>query len=261
MNTEDILKFENNDGNEVHLVRDRLFWQAWEHSAFLFSKYFLKYQPHHKFIQKVAKDLVYLGFPKNVLSDLQLTSKQKGFVYEVIDDDHIVIRNVPNVDGYDEWKSGVLSIPKSTDQPKKESKSTPKEQKKEAKTSEYLLYRLVFDFTVYSSNLVPKINRIYRFPIGERLLNALVDVTEHVYLYINHVNKLDCDSLVQSLLRIRLDFRLLNELHQVSLNQWMFVNQKIEEILKIVSPESLRSRTQGVSNEESSILPATSGNG
>ena len=201
MNTQATLKFENNDGNEVHLVRDRLFWQAWEHSAFLFSKYFRKYQPHHKFIQKVAKDLVYLGFPKNVLSDLQLTSKQKGFVYEVIDDDHIVIRNVPNVDGYDEWKSGVLLIPKSTDQPKKDSKSTPKEQKKEAKTSEYLLYRLVFDFTVYASNLVPKINRIYRFPIGERLLNALVDVTEHVYLYINHINKLDCDSLVQSLLR------------------------------------------------------------
>lgn len=261
MNTEDILNFENNAGSEVHLVRDRLFWQAWEHSAFLFSKYFRKYQVHHRFVQKVAKDLVWLGFPKNVLKDLQLTAKQKGFIYETINEDHIVIKNVPNTDGYDEWKSAILSTPNTPEPPKKVRENVQNEQKKEAKASEYLIYRLVFDFTVYASNLVPKINKIYRYPIGERLLNSLVDVMEHIYLYINHCARLDVDFLVQSFLRIRLDFRLLNELHQVSLNQWMFINQKIEEILKIVSPESLRSRTQGASNEESSILPASSRNG
>lgn len=37
MNTEDILKFENNDGNEVHLVRDRLFWLFSLGNQFAFS--------------------------------------------------------------------------------------------------------------------------------------------------------------------------------------------------------------------------------
>lgn len=259
MTTEDIINFENNSENELHLFRDRLFWQAWERSAFIFSKIFRKYQVHHRFVQKVAQDLVWLGFPKTVLKDIQMTAKQKSFSYEVLDDSHIVIKGIPDIDGFQEWKSNILSSP-SEDKKKLATKETKDPSKKETKTAEFLLYRLVFDFTIYASNLIPKINRSYRYPVGERIMNELLNVGEHVFLYINHRKAIDSTSIIDSLYRIRFDFRLLNELKQVSVNQWMFINQKIEEILKMVMPESMYSRMHGVSKEESSILPTASGN-
>jgi hypothetical protein len=258
MNTEDIIKFENNAGNELHLFRDRLFWQAWERSAFLFSKIFRKYQVHHRFVQKVAQDLVWLGFPKTVLKDIQMTAKQKLFSYEVLDDSHIVIKGIPNIDGFQEWKSNILSSP-SEDKKKLTTKETKDPSKKEAKTAEYLLYRLVSDFTIYASNLIPKINRSYRYPVGERIMNELLSVGEHIFLYINHRTAIDSTSVIDSLYRIRFDFRFLNELKQVSIDKWMFVNTKIEEILKTIMPESMSSRTHGASKEESSILPSSPG--
>ena len=44
MKTEDIILIENNAGGEIHLVKDRLFWQAWERSAFLFVHNFKNYE-------------------------------------------------------------------------------------------------------------------------------------------------------------------------------------------------------------------------
>lgn len=259
MNTEDIIKFENNGGNELHLFRDRLFWRAWERSAFLFSKIFRKYKVHHRFVQKVVQDLVWLGFPKTVLKDVQMTVKQKSFSYEVLDDSHIVIKGIPDIDGFQEWKSGILSSP-TADKKKPAAKEAKDSSKKDVKTAEFLLYRLVSDFIIYVLNLVPKINRSYRYTVGERIMNELLNVGEHVFLYINHRKAIDPINIVDSLYRIRFDFRLLNELKQVSIDQWMFVNTKIEEMLKIVMPESMYSRMHGVSKEESSILPSASGN-
>jgi len=37
MKTENILAVEESGENRMNLVRDRLFWQAWNKSAFLFS--------------------------------------------------------------------------------------------------------------------------------------------------------------------------------------------------------------------------------
>ena len=67
MKTEDIILIENNAGGEIHLVKDRLFWQAWERSAFLFVHNFKNYKVHHRFVQKVMQDFVWLGFPEKVL--------------------------------------------------------------------------------------------------------------------------------------------------------------------------------------------------
>ena len=60
------------------LVRDRLFWQAWEYSAFLFVNHFRPYHVHHKHFLKVGQDLVWLGFPKCVLPDLEKEAKTQG---------------------------------------------------------------------------------------------------------------------------------------------------------------------------------------
>ena len=94
MKTEDIILIENNAGGEIHLVKDRLFWQAWERSAFLFVHNFKNYKVHHRFVQKVMQDFVWLGFPEKALGAILATAKSKNFVVKNISDSHIVISNI-----------------------------------------------------------------------------------------------------------------------------------------------------------------------
>ncbi len=46
MKTENILTIEESGENRINLVRDRLFWQAWNRSAFLFASHIKNYQVH-----------------------------------------------------------------------------------------------------------------------------------------------------------------------------------------------------------------------
>jgi len=71
MKTENILTIEEAAVNRINLVRDRLFWQAWNKSAFLFYSYIEKYQVHKRFVQKVSQDVAWLGFPKSALKKIE----------------------------------------------------------------------------------------------------------------------------------------------------------------------------------------------
>lgn len=253
MKTEDIILIENNAGGEIHLVKDRLFWQAWERSAFLFVHNFKNYKVHHRFVQKVMQDFVWLGFPEKALGAILATAKSKNFVVKNISDSHIVISNIPNRGGFDTWKENAINSNKVEKGviPSPDNKSL-------SQKSDYLLFRLVYDFSVYVLNLVPKFNKIYKFSIGSRIIEDVLDSAELVNLNVNHERFIDKNDLVKRFLNVRLRFRFANDLKQVSLKQWLFVNGKIEEILSIISPESIRSRTDGEGLEESSMPPTSS---
>lgn len=154
MKTEDIILIENNAGGEIHLVKDRLFWQAWERSAFLFVHNFKNYKVHHRFVQKVMQDFVWLGFPEKALGAILATAKSKNFVVKNISDSHIVISNIPNRGGFDAWKENAINSNKVEKGviPSPDNKSL-------SQKSDYLLFRLVYDFSVYVLNLVPKFNK------------------------------------------------------------------------------------------------------
>jgi len=79
MMTEDILLLETNEPGCIHLVRDRLFWRAWERSAFLFVRLLRPYRVHHRFVRKVGKDLVWFGFLKSVLPALKTETEANGW--------------------------------------------------------------------------------------------------------------------------------------------------------------------------------------
>jgi hypothetical protein len=97
--TEEILGIEESGENRINLVRDRLFWQAWNRSAFLFVTHFRKYQVHKRFVQKVSQEVAWLGFPKTALADIEKIAEGKGWVFERKNDDHIIISGVPAANG------------------------------------------------------------------------------------------------------------------------------------------------------------------
>jgi hypothetical protein len=46
--------------------------------------------------------LVWLGFPKSVLGDLEQESIKEGFQFDRIHEDHIVIQSIPFIEGFEE---------------------------------------------------------------------------------------------------------------------------------------------------------------
>jgi len=94
MKTENILAIEESGENRINLVRDRLFWQAWNKSAFLFASHIKNYQVHKRFVQKVAQEVAWLGFPSSVLSAIQKTATDKGFGFEQKSADHILLNSI-----------------------------------------------------------------------------------------------------------------------------------------------------------------------
>ena len=117
MKTENILTIEESGENRINLVRDRLFWQAWNRSAFLFATHIKSYQVHKRFVQKVAQDVAWLGFPSSALQAIQKTAEEKGFSFEQKSSDHIIIGSVPQTTGYEEWWAGVVKKKPKPSQP------------------------------------------------------------------------------------------------------------------------------------------------
>ena len=63
-----------------------------------------------------------------------------------------------------------------------------------------------------------------------------------LYKHVNNIRNADLNFVEEELYSLRLDFRLLCDLRQISLKQWAFINTKIEEMLENCMPESAVSR-------------------
>jgi len=248
MVTEDILFLETSEPGCIHLVRDRLFWQAWERSAFFFVRLLRPYRVHHKFVQKVGMDLTWLGFPESVLPALQNVATANGWGWEPVSKDHVKITEIPGLEGFEAWKEKILADTSVPGSAKKEKESVC------AYSNPDMLraYRLIYDFDLYMFRLSARFNRDFRFGMGERLRGSLTDLLESLHLSLNHLEFFDTASALRLLQRVRVELRLLCDLKQLSEKQWFFANKSMEDIFKLLQPESARPRTGGECNEKSS---------
>lgn len=116
MKLSEVLLLESNNNETIHLLKDGLFWRAYDLSAFLFVTHIRKYQLTKKFYKNVNAEIVHLGFPDTVLEDtlkgLALANIQrdekliiiKGYRYEKLH--------------YDNWKASIsLKTGKATNSP------------------------------------------------------------------------------------------------------------------------------------------------
>ena len=246
MMTEDILLLETDDPGCIHLVRDRLFWQAWERSAFLFVRLLRPYRVHHRFVKKVGMDLVWLGFPESVLPALQAESAADGWEWNQVTNDHVKITGIPAQQGFEEWKEKIVADFARPEKAEEKNLLEP------PVPDVLRAYRLIYDFNLYIFRLSAKFNRDFKFGIGERLRGSLMDLLESAHLSLNHLEHFDASRALCLLERVRVELRLLCDLKQLSEKQWLFMNGKLEEILKLLLSESSRSRTTGACKEKSS---------
>lgn len=254
MKIEEIIGQETGNTNQIHLVRDRLFWQAWEMSAFLFVNYFRPYQVHHKHFVKVGQDFVWLGFPKSVLISLENEAKAQGAVFEMVNEDHAIIRGLPAKIGFESWKAKTLQG--GAAKPQASVAVLPSPSIVSAGVAECFLpaYKQAYDLTLHVFRASVKIAKEFRYSLGERIRLCVTELLESLHLLVNKLA--DSQRTVELCMRkaqsLRIDLRLLKDLRQVNIKQWGFLNQELETLLQCLWPESRSPRPAGASHLQSS---------
>jgi hypothetical protein len=242
MKTEDILTIEESAENRINLVRDRLFWQAWNRSAFLFVSHIKKYQVHKRFVQKVSQEVAWLGFPKTALAEIEKIARGKQWSFEEKSGDHIIIGGVPTTNGYEKWWAGIIKPARfapDADPVKKVSAGSKKQPQ--------LLsaYKIAYDLCLHIHRATAKMAKEYRYELGARVRGYATDITENLHLMCNVKPNMrvsdpkagpivDCANTIH---RLRIDIRILNDLQQISVKQWGFLNLQIEKLLDSLRAE------------------------
>ncbi len=101
---EQILKTEDNIN--IYLHKEGLFWRAYEYSAYGFIVYIRQYTARKKFIKKVDREVVFIGFPHSSLVNILDLCKQNGFSVNK-NNSLIKIEFSEETEGYDKWKEAI----------------------------------------------------------------------------------------------------------------------------------------------------------
>jgi len=231
MKTEDILSVEESADNRINLVRDRLFWQAWNRSAFLFHTYIKKYQVHKRFVQKVSQEVAWLGFPKMALAEIEKTAKANNWHFEQRTPDHITIDGLPMTNGYEKWWAGIVV--------KKTPEIEPVEPYKQKGNNLYPSYRIAYDLCLHIHRATAKMSKEYRYELGARIRNYSTDAME--ILHLANAVKSDANEYTKNcskaIHKLRIGLRVLKDLHQISVKQWGFLNIQTENVLNLLRAE------------------------
>lgn len=106
MTVKEIIQMENGNQNTIILLREGIFWKAYERSAYAFFMQIHPYKPTRKWVISVKQDIVSLGFPMSsadlILKDAKILLKEA---------DSIVLSALPimteDVEG---WKQNLPMI-------------------------------------------------------------------------------------------------------------------------------------------------------
>jgi hypothetical protein len=264
MKTEDILTIEESAENRINLVRDRLFWQAWNRSAFLFVTHIRKYHVHKRFVQKVAQEVAWLGFPKSALAGIAQGVKEKGWSFEEKSADHIIICGVPATNGYEKWWAGVIK-------PARPVPGADLVKKAVAKKQPQLLlpaYKIAYDLCLNIHKATANMSKEFRYELGARVRGYATDITEDLHLMCNAKTDKRADAVTGSITdcantihKLRIDVRILCDLRQIGVNQWGFLNDQIENLLNCLRAEFCKTNTKfagATLNQSSAALPPVS---
>ncbi len=108
MTVKEIIHLESGNQATIILLREGIFWKAYEKSAYAFFHQVHPYKPIRKWVQTVKGDLISLGFPMastdSVLKDREILLQQE---------DRLVLSALPIVqEEFESWKQSVsMTLP------------------------------------------------------------------------------------------------------------------------------------------------------
>ena len=109
MQVKDIVTLEKDNYTNIYLLREGLFWRAYEKSAYLFTSHIKPYQLNKKYYKNVDCELVYCGFPAKALEKLIAKASGQEILYE---------ENMISIIGFEQtdheafigWKNGLYNL-------------------------------------------------------------------------------------------------------------------------------------------------------
>lgn len=108
MTVKDIIHLESGNQATIILLREGIFWKAYEKSAFAFFHQVHPYKPIRKWVQTVKGDLISLGFP---MASTDSVLKNKEILLQ--QEDRLVLSALPIVqEEFESWKQSVsMTLP------------------------------------------------------------------------------------------------------------------------------------------------------
>lgn len=224
MKIDKILAMEVENTGCINLVRDRLFYQAWELSAFLFIRHIRQYKVHKKRFKNVDSEMVYLGFPKSALEGVIKEAADKGYEIAKQEEDKVVIKGLAPAGGFNEWKAGV-GFPSA--------KTAIKENSGDAVL--FLpVYKTAYELTLEVFRFSSRIHRDYKYGLGERLREECTGMLRDIHLMVNglgsNAEEPGGRRIAKALESARLYLRILKDMKEVNLKRFILLNEKIEDI-------------------------------
>jgi CRISPR/Cas system-associated protein Csx1 len=104
MKVSDILILEKENRNSVFLLKEVLFYRAYETSAYLFVNHIQKYSVTKKFIKVVNQEILHVGFPSTYLQNILQKTEGKEIIKT---ENKVEIKNFAVPENYKEWKETI----------------------------------------------------------------------------------------------------------------------------------------------------------
>jgi hypothetical protein len=131
----EIQQLELGNDKSCFLIKDGIFWRAYEKSAMFFVQQIKNYQLTRKYFKNIGTEMVYLGFPDKALNDVLALCTAKEF--EVRQNNEMLeIAGFDYHEGFDSWKKTV----------EKTEPSTVSEESVEYNTVSGTVFRKILDF-------------------------------------------------------------------------------------------------------------------
>lgn len=106
MKIKEILILEKANNNQIILIKEGIFWRAYNLSAYLFTTFIQEFKITKKHFNVVNKDMVFLGFPNTILDKILKGANQ---YFGIINKEDTIIRlalkkeHLVDIDGFQIW--------------------------------------------------------------------------------------------------------------------------------------------------------------
>ncbi|MCL2028569.1 MAG: four helix bundle protein [Bacteroidales bacterium] len=231
MTTKQILELEDRNlhFNHINLVKEGMFWRAYERSAYLFVKHFwhdITVNGGH--VKAVQRDVHYVGFPERSLQKIIDKMPEVGNSrIAQRSETQILIADVPPIAGFDEWKKGLnLLRQQASDQMQPYYGKLP-------------LYKAVYDFYFQAASLVRNFPRDAQHTLGEPIIKHGLELNIVLYRLIKSqkdgfenqvlISTSHADEIIENL---RFLFRITYDMKLFNTDRYVSISESFESIRK-----------------------------
>lgn len=235
MKISDIIQREDDNPDSIILIKEGMFWRAYERSAFRFIRLIQEFRVMVKYYKNVDRKLAFLGFPAETLPSVVARAKIKGWKAGEKEPGIWIISGFPLIDGFDAWKE---SLPERTTlaNAKRDSEVDQNNEPQIQQVFTLPVYKDAYDLMLEIFQFSKQFQREYRFTLGERLKNDILELLIKVYQAQSGYHRQENIREARNHAELaRLLLRLTKDLHLIDLKRFIRLNEKIEDILRQLS--------------------------